>query len=160
MLTPQQAAILAADINADPAFASLPNTSENAFVIATAYNQLAVPAFIVWRTSVSQDEIMQNGFDWVQVDNLSVGKSRIWEWMFDNETRTINPSKVNVRAGIAEAWKGTAAMLAVQAAILERCKRNATRIEKLLSTGTGSSASPATMGFDGDISYSDIEAVR
>ena len=69
---------------------------------------------------------MQNGFDWVEVDNLTVGKARIWEWLFDNATTTINPSKANVRAGIAECWKGTAAKLAVQAAVLAHCKAHLT----------------------------------
>lgn len=157
MLTTQQAATLAADIAADPAFVGLPQNSDGAFAIAAAYNQLASPAFIVWKTSVSQDEIMQNGFDWVQVDNLSVGKSRIWEWLFANSERAINPSKPNVRAGIAECWKGTAALLAVQAVVLGHCKRSATRIEKLLASGAGTDATPATMTFSGDVSYSDVQ---
>lgn len=156
MLTTQQAATLKADILADPAFAGLPQNSDGAFTIAAAYNQVVSPAFIVWKTSVSQDEIMQNGFDWVQVDNLSVGKSRIWEWLFANSERAINPSKANVRAGIAECWKGTAAMLAVQAVVLGHCKRSATRIEKLLAGGAGTDATPATMTFIGELSYDDV----
>jgi len=114
--------------------------------------------FVVWRTSVSQDEIMMNGFDWVQVDNLSVGKARIWEWLFANEARVINPSKVNVRAGIAECWKGTAAMLAVQAVVLGHCKRAALRAEQMLATGTGTDAAPGLLTFEGAIS--DTEAVK
>lgn len=157
MLTPQQAATLAADIAADPAFAGLPQNSDGAFAIAAAYNLAASPAFIVWRTSVNQDEITQNGFTWSEVDNLTIGKARIWEWLFDNAERSFNPSKANVRAGIVECWSGTAGKLAVQAVVLGHCKRSATRIEKLLSTGTGSDAVPATMGFAGDVSYADVQ---
>lgn len=157
MLTTEQQAILKTDIEADPAFASLPTNSDGAYYIAQAYNLPATPNFIVWRTSVTQDEIMQNGFDWVRVDNLSVGKARIWEWLFDNQSATCNPSKVNVRAGIDECWKGTAADLAVRAAVYVHCKRPATRIEKLLATGTGSDASPATMTFEGSLSYQDVQ---
>lgn len=156
MLTQAQALALKADIIADPAFASVPPNSDGAFTIAAAYNQPATPAFLVWRTSVTQDEIMQNGFDWVQVDNLSVGKARIWEWLFANEGRVMNPSKPNVRAGIDECWKGTVAMLAVRAIIYGHCKRNASRAEKLFATGAGSDASPATMAFTGDLSYQDV----
>jgi len=105
--------------------------------------------FVVWRTSVNQDEIMQNGFNWVQVDNLTVGKARIWEWLFDNQSTSINPSKINVRAGIDEAWKGTAAMLAVRDAVYVHCKRFATIAEKALAVGLGTENSPGTLTFEG-----------
>lgn len=113
---------------------------------------------IVWRTSVKQDEIMMNGFDWSQVDNLTVGKARIWEWLFDNQQSVINPSKVNVRAGIDECWKGTAAMLAVRAAIYVHCKRAATWAEKLYLAGAGTDSAPATLVFEGRVS--EYELVR
>ena len=103
---------------------------------------------------------MMNGFDWVQVDNLSVGKARIWDWLFSNQLQTMNPSKTNVRAGIAECWKGTAAMLAVQAAILVHCKRAANRLEALFATGTGTDASPSTMAVEGTVSYQEVEQAR
>jgi hypothetical protein len=158
MLTPAQAAALQAAVLADPVLSQKPHTSDGAYDIAAAYNELAAPAFIVWKTSVQQDAITQNGFDWVRVDNLSVGKARIWEWMFANVMRTINPSKPNVRAGIDECWKGTAADLAVRAAVYTHCKRSATRAEKLFATGTGTDAEPATMGFEGSLSYYDVQA--
>lgn len=156
MLTTQQQAILATDIAADPAFAALPHTSDGAYEIAAAYNLPISPNFIVWKTRVTLDEIMQNGFDWTQVDNATVGKARIWEWMFANEARAIDASKLNIRAGIDEAWKGTAAMLAIRASVYTHCKRAANRVEKLLASGTGTDATPATMGYEGDLTYQDV----
>lgn len=160
MLTPQQLQAVKAYIDATPELAAKPLNSDGAFDIAAAMNQTAVPDFVVWRTSVAQDEITQNGFTWTLVDALSVGSARIWTWLFDNTNRTINPSKPNVRQGIADVWSGTGGKLAVQAAVLGHCKRPATVIEKLLSTGTGSDASPATMTFEGSVSYQDIEQAR
>lgn len=157
MLTEAQKTALAADVAADPAFANLPHNSDGAYAVAAAYNLPASPEFIVWRTSVSQDEIMQNGFDWVRVDNLSVGKARIWEWLFANQSRVMNPSKINVRAGIDETWKGTAADLAVRAAVYAHCTRAATRLEKLFATGTGTVASPGTMAHEGGLSYNEVQ---
>lgn len=125
-------------------------------LIAAWYNATPDPAIIVWRTVVTQDEIMQNGFDWVRVDNLANGKARIWEWMFTNETRSFNPSKANVRAGIEEVWKGTAADLAVRAAVYVHCKRAATRIEQMFAIGTGTDESPSTMGFEGNLTETDV----
>ena len=139
-----------------PAWAALPVNSDTSYFIADELRKDASPAFVVWRSSVTQDEIMQNGFDWVRVDNLSVGKARIWEWLFDNQSATFNPSKVNVRAGIDECWKGTAADLAVRAAVYVHCKRTANLLEKLFATGTGTDASPATMTIEGSISYNEV----
>ena len=159
-LTPAQLATLKADILADPAFNGLPMTSGGAEVIKEAYNQIVNPAFIVWRSSVTQDEITQNGFTWTEVDNLTVGKARIWEWMFANQNRTFNPSKANVRAGIVECWSGTAGKVAVQNAVLAHCKRSANRAEKLFATGTGTDATPATMSFEGKLTGDDVQAAR
>ena len=159
-MTPAQLATLKADIDADPTLSAFPANSDGAFAIAAIYNEEANPAWVVWRSSVTQDEIMQNGFDWTRVDNLGVGPARIWEWMFKNQATSFNPSKPNVRAGIEAVWKGTAADLAVRAAVYVHCKRNATRAEKLFSTGTGTDATPATMDFEGDLSYSTVEAAR
>jgi hypothetical protein len=158
-LTTTQKQTIAAYIAANPEWAALPKNSDTAFFFAQELNKEDPSSFVVWRTSVAQDEITQNGFDWVQVDNLTAGKARIWDWLFDNSSKTINPSKVNVRAGIAECWKGTAALLAVQAVVLGHCKRNATVVEKLLATGTGTTLSPANLTLESPISYQDIESV-
>ncbi len=160
MLTPQQLAAIKTYIDATPELAAQPLNSDGAFAIAAALNLPASPEFVVWRTSVAQDEITQNGFTWTLVDALSVGSARIWEWLFDNSIRTINPSKVNVRQGIADVWSGTAAKLAVQAAVLGHCKRPATVAEKVLATGAGTTVTPATMSFEGAVSYQDVEQAR
>lgn len=112
--------------------------------------------FWVWKTRVTQDEIMQNGFDWVQVDNLSVGKARIWEWLFLNSERSINPSKPNVRAGIAECWKGNAAFLAVQAVVLGHCKRFASNVERLFCAGTGLETTPGDLTYVGPVGLTEL----
>lgn len=160
MLTPAQLATLAAHITASADLSAIPNTIDGAFAAADLLDLPADPAFVVWKSSVSQDEIMQNGFDWLLVDNLTVGKARIWDWLFSNSERAINPSKANVRAGIAECWKGTAQMLAQQAVVLGHCKRAATRAEKVFATGTGSDATPATMGHEGSVSWQDVYTAR
>lgn len=160
MLTTAQAQAIKAVIQADPVLAALPANSDGAFAIADALNLEAFPAFVVWRTSVPQDEITQNGFTWTEVDNLSVGKARIWEWLFLNATRSMNPSKANVRAGIVECWSGTAGKVAVQTAVFSHCKRNATRAEAAMAAGTGTDATPAKMTYEGMLSYQDIEQAR
>lgn len=156
-MTPAQLSALKTFALADPTAADYITAGSDG-LLAQWFNEAT--SFVVWRTRVSQDEITQNGFDWVRVDNLSVGKARIWEWLFLNEFRSINPSKDNVRAGIAECWKGTAADLAVQAAVLTHCKRNANRAEQALASGTGTTVTPATLSFEGAISADDAAQIR
>lgn len=160
MLTTAQLQAIKAAIDADQTLSAYPNDPDGAFAIADELNKEASPAFIVWKSSVTQDEIMQNGFNWTLVDALSVGSARIWEWLFGNSDKSINPSKANVRQGIVDVWSGTQAKLTQQATVFGHCKRNATRLEKLLATGTGTTESPATMGYEGSISYQDVVLAR
>lgn len=155
MLTPEQRNTLKIAIQADAgadAFYQIGDLTG----LADYLNAQFSPAFIVWKTSVGLTEIIDNGFDWVRVDNLSIGKARIWEWLFDNEARTINPAKVNVRAGIDETWKGTQADLDVRAAVYAHCKRPATWFERVFATGTGTTAVPANLVVEGPISTGDL----
>lgn len=141
-MTPEQTITLRASCFADPVAAAFFPLRDNVGLCAYL-NQNS--AFIVWRTLVTQDEITLNGFDWARVDNLSVGKARIWQWMFDNNQKAINPSKPNVRAGIDQTWAGTAADLAVRAAVYVHCKRPARVYEKMLASGGGTDANPGLL---------------
>ena len=158
MLTPAQLATIKAFVLADPTLAAFPRNSDGDYEIAALLNTEASPGYYVWKTSVATDEVMRNGMDWTRVDNLSVGKSRIWEWM--TSLGTFNPSKVNVRAGIDACWVGTSADLAVRAQVYAHCYRTASVIEKLFGTGNGTTASPSTMDFEGPVSYQDIGVAR
>ena len=159
-LTPAQLATLKTYILSQPDLTAQPNTPDGAFAISGLLNSASSPAYIVWRTDVSADEIMRNGMDWARVDNLSVGKARIWDWM--TRLGQFDASRVNIRAGIDAAWVGTAADPAVRAVVYTHCKRNATRGEAVFATGTGSDASPATMaaGAEGTLSYQEVLTAR
>ncbi len=154
-LTPEQKVTLKSHILATPALEAI-YTNGDLTGLEAALNADAAPAFVVWKTSVTWDEIMLNGMDWARVDNLSVGKARIWDWMFQNSSRSMNPSKANIQAGINAVWVGTAADIAVRDSVYTHCKRNATVTEKLFATGTGNVASPAIMAFEGFVSTFDL----
>jgi hypothetical protein len=143
-LTPEQNATLAAHINASPDMNTLPPGSASAFEIAIMLNAQAVPDFYIWKSSVTNAEILQNGMDWLRVDNLAVGKARIWEWMF--QFGSVNPTKTNVRAGIAEVWKGTAADNAVRLSVFQHCQTLATRLQKLFAVGAGTATTQDGVG--------------
>lgn len=161
-LTPAQSQILKAAIVADAQLDAIPNDSDGNTAVAALLNMAAAPAWVVWRTQVTDREIMLNGFNWTRVDNLSVGKARIWDWMF--RFGFIDPSKSNIRTGIDSVWVGTQADLGVRAAVYVHCKKNASRAQKLFSTGVGTDATPATLDPNIDdgfaVSGQDVEAAR
>lgn len=155
MLTPQQQTALRTFVAADAVLSAIPQNSDGAYALSDALKVIPSPAFVVWKTTVSIDEIMRNGMDWARVDNLSVGKARIWDWM--GRLGSFDASRINIRAGIDAAWVGTAADLAVRAQVYIHCKRAANILEKLFATGTGSDASPATMAVEGSIHGSQLK---
>lgn len=156
MLLPEYYSAVKADILASPDLLQWWNAG-NPGVIAELYNTAAAPDYIVWRTSVPFSEVM-NYIDWTRVDNLTNGsKYRIWEYMDRFSGGMLNPSQENTRKGIDATWIGTAADLAVRASIYARCKRLATRLEKVLATGSGTTASPSVMGFEGLVRPEEIQ---
>lgn len=101
---------------------------------ADALNALAVPNYLAWMSVTKRLDInAATGFDWTRIDNLSVGKARIWDWMF-NAVDYINPWRGNVRAGINAVWVGTQADLDVRTAVIGACQRPVTVFEKLFVT--------------------------
>lgn len=156
MLTTAQRATLKADILATAALAQYVIDRRDD-LIAEHYNALASPTFTLWKTAVSIDEIMRNGMDWARVDNLTVGKARIWDWL--GRLGSFDASKANVRAGIDATWVGTAADLAVRAQVYVHCKRPALVIEKLFATGTGSDVVPAIAAYEGEVSVNEISMI-
>ena len=157
-MTNEQLIVLRDYIATVQEWAAMPNNSDTAYYIAGELNKPATPAWTVWRSDVARDDVSGEGFDWTQVDNLTVGQARIWDWLFDGGTMDARDN--GKRAGISECWKGTAAKVAVATFVLGKCKRDAKLGEKVLSTGTGSVAAPAVMTHEGDVSPSNVQAAR
>lgn len=134
----------------------------NFSLIQDAYAAQFSPDYWIWRGRVTWDELMGDaGMDWTEVDGLTIGKARIWEWLFANLNRAINATMANVRAGIANCWSGNAGRVAVQQAVLARCRRLANRGEKVLASGAGTTVAPSIPSFEGALSAQDIiEAYR
>jgi len=164
-LTPAQLQILKTDILADPLLAAKPATADGAFDIATAYSVAAAPTFWVWRTSVSQAEIVGTTsvdgttWSWPLFIGRSQGERDGWREMFADRGGIINPSLVNVRQGLADIFSG-AGGLAQRTHLIAIGRRPATRAEKLFAIGTGTAAVPATMVLEGDLTYLDVLYAR
>lgn len=107
--------------------------------------------FYVWRTRIDPDEYRE-AMDWTEVDNLTAGKARIWEWITQGMTLHIDASRQNVRAGLNNAWNNTD----TKTALLAIASRFATVCEQIFATGTGTEASPGTMDWEGAVTIGDI----
>lgn len=153
---PALLALLKADILAHPDEFAIPGVW--AEEIANAYNLPASPSWIVWKSSVQADEwndaIMGTAGAATQLDALTASKRDALFWALE---RTLNPSNPATRAALDD-FCGSQNTL--KAAIQAVQKRSATRGEKLLATGTGSTASPATMRFEGAMTYQDVERAQ
>lgn len=156
MLSAAQLTILKNDILNDPILAAYPMNSDGAFAIAQAYNVLAAPAFIVWKSDVPTKEC-KKAMVWTEYIGRSAGERDAWQFMLSNGT--INAADVNVRQGIQDIFSGPSGSQ-TRANLTAIAKRSATRAEKLFSTGTGSDADPALMTFEGGLSYQDVEQAR
>lgn len=156
MLTAAQLLTLKVDIAADPILAAQPNNSDGAFAIAAAYNLLAVPNFIVWRTAILTSDC-KKATTWTEYIGRSQGERDAWQFMLSNGI--INAADANIRQGIQDIFSGPGGV-ASRAALVAIAKRKATRAEKLFATGTGTDAVPATMTFEGNLSFQDVEAAR
>lgn len=157
-LSPAQVAALKTTCLADTVTCKPLHDAADDVGLAAYFNTDTV-TYIVWRPSVTDREIMASAeFDWTRVDNLTNGKARIWEYLL--RFGTIDPSKANVRAGIDATWVGTQADLNVRAAVYLVCKRSATRAEKALASGSGTTNSPSVMTFTGSVTVNEASTIR
>jgi len=155
-LTIAQQTTVKADILATPELNVLPNNSDGAFAIAALYNLEAVPSFVAWRTDIPTKDV-KTAVVWTEYIGRSVGERAAFELIISNGI--VNAADTNIRQGFQDIFSGPNGAT-TRANLVSVAKRNTSRIEKLLATGTGTDASPATMTFEGSISFQDIELAR
>lgn len=157
-LTTQQQTALQASILADPALAALPQGNPSALQIANAYNAAASPTFVLWRSDVSSVEI---GNAWVgtDIDGMSaLNMQRLQLLLASSPQGVFDLRRSDRRAGFENPF-GTNVNNGSRVAMRAAWKRNASRLEKLFASGTGSDASPAISTFEGSVTYSEINQV-
>jgi hypothetical protein len=157
MLTNQQLTTLKAYIDSVPEWAALPNNSDTAYFIAQELNKPAAPAFIVWKTNVPRNEVGK-AFVASALAAITAGNNdKLANFAAWNES--VNPSRADQRQFFDDVFS-VAAGATTRAALLALWKRSANSVEKLFATGAGSDASPATMTFEGSVSYQQVEQAR
>lgn len=157
-LSNAQLVALKNDILLDPQLASQPDTPDGAAFIAEAYNVLASPAWTVWKTNVPIGEVGKK-FNGTELAGLTSGNNTRLQVVAAYLSDGINPSLVDNRQFFDDIFSGAGGVI-TRGNLLGLWKRPAKRIEKLFSTGTGSDAVPATLVFEGSISYIDVLNAR
>ena len=163
-LTIAQALLVKNDILATPLLNAFPANLDGAYGIADLYNRLATPDFIVWKTLLHEQEIASltsseaTVWSWSSFITRSVAEQTAWGRMF-NGTYTVNPSLAQVRIAFADIFSGGTGVFQ-RTHLLAMSKEKASRIEKLLATGTGTTADPATRSLVGNISPQDVANAR
>jgi len=151
-LTEQQVATLKAAATADPTAAALMSSADDV-ALAAWFNAPDPAGCIVWRPDVPISEA-NAAMVWTEVDTLTVGKARIWEWL--RLVNTLDYRQASIRQGINDAFAG----LTTRAQVINTGKRTATRAEKALSTGACTTLAPSLMTFYGSISFGDASLIR
>ena len=149
----------AIDAETDPAFVSLRDIGATQ-EMANWFNVTSFPDYYVWKTLLTETDIVSlvstdaTTWSWVDYIATSVAEKMAWERIF-NGTYSINPSLPQVRDGIAQIFSGPQGANQ-RAHLLAMGKRLATKAEQLYATGSGTSESPSTMDFEGNLTNTDI----
>jgi len=163
MLTESQHQALAVYVDTQPALeAHL--VAGDVYLVTQALNE-PTAAFWVWRSDLSEAEatggVSPDGttFSWTALIARSAGEQFGWERLFAL-TGSVNPSLQNVRQAFADVFSGASNNAPAQRTHMQAmCRRLATVAEQVLATGTGSTASPATMGHEGAVGDNDVVRV-
>jgi hypothetical protein len=177
-LTPAQQATLKAAILADSTLNAQPNSPDGAFEIARLLNLEASPAFYVWRTTTPAGEIM-DAIAWSKLTPAGRDATQAWAnrslecqgRQFNIQTilgfrDQITTGKARVRTGLQDALEAVPSLAngntqdAGWVNVEPIIKRKANGAEKLFATGTGSLASPASLVFEGQLTYLDVLDAR
>lgn len=156
MLTNAQLVTLKAAILADPALAAQPMNDDGHFAIADLLNQPFSPSYTVWKTNVTNEQIVAT-VDAVELVGLTTGKLTAYQCLL--WSNGVNPSKANVRNGFDQVFSA-AGGVTTRASLLVLWKRLAKYGEKIFATGTGTDAVPASLTFEGNISGNDVSQAR
>lgn len=154
---PAQLATLRTLVLAEPSLATARQTGDDQ-AIAAWLNGNASPDFWVYKTNVSNDEIgdAMNGTEVAGLSSLNMQRLQL---LAAYSGGSQNPSRADRRAAFDASFSG-AGGATTRAALAVLWRRLTTRAEKALATGTGSTGSPALMGWEGTITAEQASLMR
>lgn len=159
-LTSQQLQTLKTAINADPALAALPLTSDGAFAIAAVLNLPASPVFWAFRLGIDPAEIGR-AVNYVAVAAMTTANlQRVSDFLRLNTSAFVG--RDDIKTFLNDTFSGTLGGQgqATRDALDLMLRRQVTRFERLYTTGTGSTASPGALVVEGPLDYQSVEQAR
>lgn len=135
--------------------------------LADFYNTRQSPDFWVWKTSVSKQALTNETgpegttFTWAGNGFITraAGELTAWQEIF-SAGGMVNPSLPNVQQAFVDIFSGTGNAALNRTHLRAMARRLATYGEGLFATGTGSTAAPATVSADLQISATDVGQSR
>ena len=130
--------------------------------LAGLYNLPAAPDYYLRRTALSRHDILTatsddgTTFAWAGAAYItrSQGERDAFREMF-NSTGTVNPSLASIAAAFNDIFSG-AGGAGNRAHILAMARRKASRVEALFAQGAGTKLAPSLIGYEGEITPSDL----
>ena len=151
-LTTSQVATLRTTCQADIGCAALAAAADD--IGLAAWLNSVDATCTVWRSDVTVLEV-NKVMVWTEIDALTVGKARIWDWM--SRLGVLDAREANIRQGLSD---GFSAATATRTALIALAKRAPTRAERALASGACTSGSPSIMTFVGLVTYAEASLIR
>lgn len=156
-MTPEQIATLKALVLADPVAAALAAIPDDIGLAAWLNEPTAK---IVWRTSVSREELRRAVLSGAaDLDNMTAGKRDSLLWVCSESINATDPGTRQAITDLTVKTSGAVAAL-LRPPLEAALRRPATRAESALAAGTGTTIAPATMTFEGVIDYALASTIR
>ncbi|MBP8200788.1 MAG: hypothetical protein KAX98_10710 [Nitrospira sp.] len=152
-LSSGQMATLKSTCDTDQTCAALAASADDV-ALAAWFNAADPGACIVWRSDVRIEEA-NSAMVWTEIDAMTTGKARIWEWM--SKLGTLDARSANIRQGLSDAFSSATS---TRTALIALAKRTATRAEKVLSSGACTTANPSITTFVGSVTYAQASLIR
>lgn len=171
VLTAAQIATLKTFFNTDASMTTLKNNvgtaNEDRAAIAAAFNADTANANPwIWKTKVLKAQITNDvsvdatSFIWAGNGYItrSVQELMCFDALF-NGSGIVDPSLANVRQAFTDIFSGVGNAASNRTHLASVGRRKATVAERLLATGTGTTASPALLGWEGLITIELVAAI-
>lgn len=155
-LTPAQQTTLLAVITANGTLNAQPLNADGDYAIAALLNGPPPSAFWVFNPAVSIEALI-GAFDATEFMTLTTAQIGLLTIIMGASTFSMDASVAQRRNQFINIF---ASCPTTKTNLGNLAHRAATWIEQILSTGTGTTNSPATMSYVGQISLNDIAAVR
>lgn len=156
LTTAQQAALKAyitgqSDLNAQP------HTSDGAYAIATALNLPSSPALQVFKSSVPLGDVGRAMLQ-SDVSSLTTANTSRLQVIAAFTTGGLLVPTADMQSGFASIFSVSGAS-GTRANLAALWQRTATRAEGVLATCPCTTATPGALGWEGTLSYQDVQAV-